>query len=74
MFPISRTTVNQHMQELKNAGIVDCREADGKTVYCLQQSKVKEMVGILSAFLDVIDLPADFCCQDGKEPDQRIAS
>jgi DNA-binding transcriptional ArsR family regulator len=74
MFPISRTTVNQHMQELKNAGIVEGRDVDGKTVYCLQLSRIEEMHHILSGFLQEINLPEDFCCECDKESHQRIAS
>lgn len=74
MFPISRTTVNQHMQELKSAGIINSREIDGKIVYCLQLSKIQEMYDILSGFLQEINLPEDFCCGCEKEFNQRIAS
>lgn len=74
MFPISRTTVNQHMQELKNAGIIESREVDGKTVYCLQLSRIKEMHDILSGFLKEINLPVDFCCECEKDSNHRIAS
>jgi DNA-binding transcriptional ArsR family regulator len=74
MFPISRTTVNQHMQELKNAGIINSREMDGKTVYCLQLSKIQEMHDILSVFLREINLPEDFCCECEKNAEQREAS
>jgi ArsR family transcriptional regulator, arsenate/arsenite/antimonite-responsive transcriptional repressor len=62
MFPISRTTVNQHMNELKNAGLVCGHEKDGKIYYCLNIKKIGEVHDILSGFLDEILLPADFCC------------
>lgn len=74
MFPISRTTVNQHMQELKNAGIIESREMDGKTVYCLQLSRIEEMYSLLSGFLHEINLPEGFSCECDKKANQRIAS
>ncbi|NEW83597.1 MAG: helix-turn-helix transcriptional regulator [Mariniphaga sp.] len=62
MFPISRTTVNQHMCELKHAGLIEGHEKEGKIVYCLDPSKMDEMNNILNAFLEEVQLPQDFCC------------
>lgn len=63
MFPLTRTTVNQHMHELKNAGLVVKHEQEGKIYYCLNLEKMEEMQAILSVFLEEIKLPADFCCE-----------
>ena len=62
MFPISRTTVNPHMRELKNAGLIFSHEKDGKIYYCLELDKIAELHSVLSVFLDEIHLPQDFCC------------
>jgi ArsR family transcriptional regulator, arsenate/arsenite/antimonite-responsive transcriptional repressor len=62
MFPLSRTTVNQHIKELKEAGLI-CGHIEGvKIVYCLDLEKVKDMEEILIGFLKEMHLPADFCC------------
>jgi DNA-binding transcriptional ArsR family regulator len=63
MFPLTRTTVNQHMNELKEAGLICGHEKGAKTVWCLDCSKVEEMKNILEGFLNEISLPQDFCCK-----------
>lgn len=61
-FPLSRTTVNQHLKELKDAGLI-CMHMEGtKMVYCLDCEKVKESEKILAALLNEIHLPSDFSC------------
>lgn len=65
MFPITRATVNQHMRELKNVGLVLSHEKDGKIYYCLELGKIAELHSVLSVFLDEIHLPEDFCCECG---------
>ena len=61
--PLSRTTVNQHLKELKDAGLI-CGHAEGvKMRYCLDYNKVEEMKEILSGFLNEIQLPEDFTCK-----------
>jgi DNA-binding transcriptional ArsR family regulator len=62
MFPLARTTVNQHMKELKKAGLILDHLEGAKIVYCLDIEKVKEMEKILNGFLSEIHLPADFRC------------
>ena len=66
MFPIGRTTVNQHIRELKSAGIIEGHEKDGKIYYCLNTEIMREMRSVLSVFLDEIHLPEDFCCECGE--------
>ena len=63
MFPLKRTTVNQHMKELKDAGLIVGHEKGAKTVYCLDCSRVEEMQYILEGFLNEIKLPQDFSCK-----------
>ena len=61
--PLSRTTVNQHLKELKNAGLIRGTVEGVKTNYCLDYAKVDEMKKILSGFLDEIGLPENVCCK-----------
>lgn len=63
MFPLTRTTLNQHMNELKNAGLIEGHVRDGKTLYCLAPERVKEMNDILSRFIEETTLPKGFCCE-----------
>jgi|SRR5665647_703243 len=63
--PLSRTTVNQHLKELKNAGLIRGTVLGAKTNYCLDYTKVDQMKKILSCFLDEIGLPENhYCKQD----------
>ena len=61
--PLSRTTVNQHLKELKEAGLIRGHIEGVRTNYCLDYDKVKEMKEILMSFLDEIPLPENFSCK-----------
>ena len=61
--PLGRTTVNQHLKELKNAGIIRGQVGGSKRNYCLDYDKVEEMLNILSGFLDEFQNLKDFCCR-----------
>lgn len=60
--PLSRTTVNQHLNELKDAGLIKGHMEGVKMKYCLDVEKIKEMNVLLSGFLAEIELPDDFIC------------
>jgi ArsR family transcriptional regulator, arsenate/arsenite/antimonite-responsive transcriptional repressor len=60
--PLSRTTVNQHLTELKEAGLIKGHVEGVKMKYCLNSEKVKEMKNLLTSFLEEIQLPEDFIC------------
>ena len=61
--PLSRTTVNQHLKELKDAGLIRGHVEGVKMNYCLNSDKVKEMKNLLTSFLEEIQLPEDFICE-----------
>jgi DNA-binding transcriptional ArsR family regulator len=61
-FPLTRGTVNQHMKELKNAGLVVGHMEGSKVVYCLNADRVRELETLLGDFQKEIKLPADFSC------------
>ncbi len=61
-FPLTRATVNQHMKELKNAGLIYGHKEGSKIVYCLDIERIKDMEKIISEFLKIMHLPDDFCC------------
>jgi len=61
-FPLGRTTVNQHLKELKEAGLISGHMKGAKIVYCLDYEKVKKMEIILTGLLNEIQLPKDFSC------------
>ena len=60
--PLSRTTVNQHLTELKNAGLIQGTVDGVKVNYCLNPEKVKEMVSISNSFFNEINQASDYEC------------
>ena len=61
--PLSRTTVNQHLTELKEAGLIKGHIEGVKMKYCLDAQKVNEMKTLLTSFLEEIQLPDNFNCE-----------
>lgn len=61
--PLSRTTVNQHLKELKDAGLIQGHVEGVKMNYCLDYKKVDEMKTLLGSFLDEFQMPNEFSCQ-----------
>jgi ArsR family transcriptional regulator, arsenate/arsenite/antimonite-responsive transcriptional repressor len=61
--PLGRTTVNQHLKELKNAGIIRGQVGGSKKDYCLDLVKVEEMMKVMRDFLDEFKQPEKFCCK-----------
>jgi ArsR family transcriptional regulator len=60
--PLSRTTVNQHLSELKKMDLIK-GEIDGvKTNYCINQEKIEIVNKQLSGFLKYID-----CCHGNND-------
>jgi len=60
--PLSRTTVNQHLTELKDAGLLVFHTEGVKTYYCLNQKKICDLKKMTKALFDEISLPEDFNC------------
>jgi ArsR family transcriptional regulator len=61
--PLSRTTVNQHLKELKDAGLITGTTEGIKTCYCLNLKKVRELKEMAEAFLNKINISVDFDCK-----------
>ena len=61
--PLSRTTVNQHLSELKEAGLIICHTEGVKTYYCLNQVRICELKKLTRGLMDEISLPEDFICK-----------
>jgi len=59
--PLGRTTVNQHIKELKNIGLISGHIEGVKTKYCLDPKGVTELKKVLQLFLDELDVE-DYCC------------
>ncbi len=50
--PLSRTTVSQHLQELKNAGLVHSTVSGTRVYYCLETEKIKELKDKMHDFME----------------------
>ena len=48
--PLSRTTVNQHLKELKELGLIRGTIDGSKTNYCLNKSRIDEMQFVIDQF------------------------
>ena len=62
--PLSRTTVNQHLKELKELGLIVGEIEGVKVNYCLNTKKIESVRNILQAFLEDINYNLDTsqCC------------
>jgi ArsR family transcriptional regulator, arsenate/arsenite/antimonite-responsive transcriptional repressor len=60
--PLGRTTVNQHLKELKDAGLIEGTTEGVKTCYCLNPLKVKEFKEMAEKFINGININIDFDC------------
>lgn len=61
--PLSRTTINQHLGELKKAGLIMGHITGNKTSYCINQDRIAEMKSVISAYLDDLDISVPFTCE-----------
>ncbi|SRR6056297_2236763 len=60
--PLGRTTVNQHLNELKNAGLIKGTVTGSRTNYCLNPEKVKALREAMERLFDKIDIDNQLFC------------
>jgi ArsR family transcriptional regulator, arsenate/arsenite/antimonite-responsive transcriptional repressor len=66
--PLSRSTVNQHLKELKKAGLISGTVDGVKMNYCINPAKVKWLEKTLESFIKQINSvsedsgESDICC------------
>ncbi len=60
--PLGRSTVNQHLKELKDAGLIVGHIEGVKTKYCLNPGKIKEIKNQASDFFAQIEIDSNFIC------------
>ena len=61
--PLSRTTINQHLTELKNAGLIRGHVDGVKVNYCLDPQKICELGKVFKELFDIINLPGNYNCK-----------
>ena len=59
--PLGRTTVNQHLKELKDAGLIQGTVEGVRTNYCLNPSAIEELRNEFNEFFRKIHSDAPFC-------------
>ena len=61
--PLSRTTVNQHLRELKDTGLITGTTEGVKTCYCLNKDKFEELKKLSETFLNEINISSNIECK-----------
>jgi predicted transcriptional regulator len=64
--PIGRSTLSQHLKELKHAGLIQGEINPPYIKYCINRENWGKAKMLLQEFLDEGSMPADFSCQDPK--------
>jgi len=62
--PLGRTTVNQHLKELKDNGLIIGQIEGVKTQYCIAPDKLKLLKEVLVGFLEKIEKADNFCVKN----------
>ncbi len=60
--PLGRTTVNQHLKELKDAGLIQGTTEGAKTCYCLNPGNIRELKKLVEKFVNDINIPEAVVC------------
>ena len=61
--PLSRTTVNQHLTELKNAGLIQGHVDGVKVNYCLDPQKICELGKVFNELFALLNLQENYNCK-----------
>jgi DNA-binding transcriptional ArsR family regulator len=59
--PLSRTTVNQHIKELKEVGLIQGHTEGVKTKYCLNPERVEQLKSVIQQFADGLNCNTNSC-------------
>jgi len=59
--PLGRTTVNQHLKELKDSGFIVGHIDGSRTNYCLNSSKIDQIKKQIQEYLNCIDIKGIKC-------------
>jgi len=59
--PLSRTTVNQHLKELRDVGLIKGTVEGARRKYCLNPDQIRRLRQEFDALMDVIDTGVSHC-------------
>lgn len=65
--PIARSTLSQHLKELKYSGLIQGEINPPYIKYCINRENWATAKKLLQEFLDEDSLPVNFSCEDPKE-------
>jgi len=60
---LSRTTINQHLKELKNIGLIQGHVDGVKVNYCLNPKKIQEFGRVVNLFFCEIGIDSGYECK-----------
>jgi len=60
--PLSRTTVNQHLKELKDADLISGQVEGARVNYCLNPARVSALKKLINKFLNQVNTDINNCC------------
>jgi DNA-binding transcriptional ArsR family regulator len=60
--PLGRTTVNQHLKELKEVGLIQGHVEGVKTNYCLNPEKIMALKNTMNEFIDSLNT-SNYSCK-----------
>lgn len=59
--PLGRTTVNQHIKELKQAGLIQGQIEGVRTKYCLHPETIGQLKKVIQEFSDGLECHSNSC-------------
>ncbi len=62
--PLGRTTINQHLAELKKAGLIQGHITGIKTHYCINPEKVQILKRVMKDLDEDLKVDMDFQCEE----------
>ena len=63
LIPLGRTTVNQHLAELKKAGLIQGHITGIKTNYCINPDKVRILKKVMENLNNSLQVDMNFHCE-----------
>jgi len=60
--PLGRTTVNQHLAELKKAGLIKGSIQGSRTKYCINAEKVRKVTSMINELFSEINTNTEHDC------------
>jgi predicted transcriptional regulator len=61
--PLGRTTVNQHLKELRDAGLIEGTTEGARRCYCLNIKNIRGLKKMAEKFINCISIPGSFECK-----------